>query len=477
MFNRRLSLFCFLVFAILLAYLKFGHHELWKDEWQAWFDARDMGFGEMLSFLHYEGHPFLWYVYLKLFVPFRNLIDNQDEHLIQLAHWLIVSASFLIFFTRIRLPLLVKVLFAAGYFLGFEYGLINRSYALVILISFLCVDRIQQEKTEGRLFPLLLFLLCQTEVYGVFIAAVLLFYLCYPSFPAFAKVYASHKTKIHAYLLGLFVFVITVFPRGNEDDFQRAYLQSWFGIDSILNSFQGLLSNTFLIGITPDTASNGWSGLGLIASLIVLVSLVFIFRNSKKILWCFILLFLAFLLFGSLIYTGGVRQWGMFFVGTLCLLSLLNISWDKKNLIPILLLTVFGIFQMIHGFHGFQSDFNKPFTNAKEAGEFLKEKVPENVPIIGINKFEITPVVGYADRKFYELPSGEPFSYFKWLEKVYLPSVDEMKLFGQFKGVGGVIVISPRKLEGTQYNSLQLWQSFDQPNFKQERYYVYTLKV
>ena len=50
-------------------------------------------------------------------------------------------------------------------------------------------------------------------------------------------------------------------------------------------------------------------------------------------------------------------------------------------------------------------------------GEFLKTNVPEKVPIVTFNKFSTTPVIGYLDRKMYSLPDGEPYSYFRWVDK------------------------------------------------------------
>ncbi|MEZ4950797.1 MAG: hypothetical protein R2784_15650 [Saprospiraceae bacterium] len=60
------------------------------------------------------------------------------------------------------------------------------------------------------------------------------------------------------------------------------------------------------------------------------------------------------------------------------------------------------------------SEVKFPYTNAKETAAFLKKKVPETVPIIAMNKFAGTPVVGYLGRKMYSLPDGEAFSYFRW---------------------------------------------------------------
>lgn len=465
-----------IIFTGLLGVFKFNFHELWKDEWQAWFDAKDMGLGEMLSFLNYEGHPALWYLYLKLFVPLQSFFE-QDELIIQWAHLLLVLVSFYLLFVKLKTPLPIKILYAAGYFLFFEYGLINRSYVFVVLFAFLITYLIQSQKGKKNLLPISLFLICQTEVYGLIIAGALMVYLLYDTEMDLITSTKVQARNLVALAVGVLVFVITVFPRGNEDDFTRAYNQTGFSVESILKSFQGLQSNTFLIGITKDTAAQGYTTFGLVSSVVVFALIFLLFHKRRPILYSWLSGFLVFLFFASFIYTGGVRQWGMLLILFFCLVSLMHLKWERRCIYPLLIVAVFGVFSLVHGVRGLHYDLTGSFTNAKKTGLFLKEKVPIEVPIVGINKFENTPVIGYADRKFYSLPSGEPFSYFRWLEKVYIPSVQELKLFAQFKGVGGLVIVSPRKLEGQAFAELQLWQSFDQANFKQENYYVYSLPV
>ena len=71
-FNHILPYILWLLFVCIIGYFKIAHHELWKDEWQAWFVAKDLGIKELLSFLYYEGHPSLWYLYLKIFTIFST---------------------------------------------------------------------------------------------------------------------------------------------------------------------------------------------------------------------------------------------------------------------------------------------------------------------------------------------------------------------------------------------------------------------
>ena len=59
-------------YALGLAFLFLGvsaftasHHEMWRDEIQAWLIARDSGsIFELFAHLKYEGHPGLWHLFL-----------------------------------------------------------------------------------------------------------------------------------------------------------------------------------------------------------------------------------------------------------------------------------------------------------------------------------------------------------------------------------------------------------------------------
>ena len=131
------------------------------------------------------------------------------------------------------------------------------------------------------------------------------------------------------------------------------------------------------------------------------------------------------------------------------------------------------IAQIVHNGRAFYKDFHSPFSNAIHAGAFIKEKVPDQVPIVAINKFEAAPVVGYAGRPFYELPEGKPFTFFKWLEKVYLPPEIELKLFAEYSKSKGLVLISPTELNAQRYPKAKLWKAFDRYSFKNEQYYLY----
>jgi hypothetical protein len=453
-----------IVIILAVGVVKFGYHELWKDEWQAWFVSRDLGVSSMLSFLYYEGHPALWYIWLK---PFSWIFDNGEIGL-KFSHFLAFAISIIVLF-KLKGPIWFKVLFALSYQMAFEYGVVSRGYILVVLLGLVLIDLIQRSKSRTILFYILLFLLCQTEVQGVFLSAAFLVYLYSEE-----RNLSVYLRSIAAFVIGLVTFVITVFPRTDRGELSSAYSAEAFSIDSWLIAFQGLTANTFLPGIVGDTSTFGVSWLTIIAGLVLLSVRVWLFSHKRQVLFFFASFWMASLLFHSVIYNGGLRHWSMVLViFGLSILLKPNMLKDGTKRAVIILMFLAPVF---YSGKAFFKDIQQPYTNAKAAGLFIKDKVPAEVPIVAINKFECAPVGGYAQRQLYALPDGMPFSYFKWVEKVYIPTQHELQLFAEYKNVKGLIIISPRLLETERFPGIKIWETFDKPDFKHEQYVLYLIE-
>ncbi len=467
--SKKVNLFFCVLLSIAIIVYKLSFHELWKDEWQAWLVSRDLGLGNMLAFLNYEGHPSLWYLYLKAW----TVLPIQEHILLQVAHGTLVVITFYYLFMRIKLPSLWKVLISLSYFVVFEYGVINRGYILVILLSLMALDMIIRGN-RSWILGLVILLLCQSEAYGVIIAAVITVYILLNE--EGKKLIFDKKILLWS-IAGFLLFVLTVFPRGNEDDFTRAYNQQSLSTEVIHESIQGHLANVFAIGLIDDTASNGVSLIGFILSLVVLFILVWIFVRDRRSLLTILFGLLSFILFGILIFSGGVRQWGMVYLLFILILILSHCNNSNWSLSRYTLVIVLMISPMIHGVRALITDAQIPFSNAQMMGLFIKEKVPDNVPVVVINKFETAPVGAYADRPLYELPSGETFTYFKWLEKVYIPTQSELNLFTEFKKVGGIVLLSPEPIDSKRFPNAVLWQEMSSDNFKRENYWLYSVAL
>lgn len=452
--------------------LKFGYHELWKDEWQAWLMARDMGWGELLASLYYEGHPALWYLYLKVWTG----TGLNDALAIQASHFLVLGLAGGVFWYFTRLPWWLSALLWLGYFPFFEYGVVNRGYVWIILLGFLLAGLLEKPERKGWLLALGIFLLCQTEVYGVLLGGALLVY----SFWSHGKWAAFRQQWFRlmagGWALGILVFLISVFPRASQDELAQAYVSDPLSWETVTRSFQGNWVNAYWIGAVPDTNVFGVQAAGLALSALLIAMMAWLFRKAKGVAWAFWAYQLVFFLFCVLLYTGGVRHWGMIVVGWMIFLQLWAYQRPVWGWAEWLIIGSVLVFQLRYTVMAASREVKMPFSNAEMTAAFINEKIPEVAPLVAINKFEAAPVVGYSGRTFYALPDGEPFTYFKWVEKVYLPPEEELKLFAAYKKVNLVVVMSPQPLDPKRYPDAELVKAFDEPSMKRENFYLYTVE-
>lgn len=154
------------VYAVAMAFL----HEPFRDEAQQWFFVRDQGFAEMLSHLHYEGHPALWYLLLwpmaHAGLPFVS---------VTVLHLCIALLAGALFVFLAPVPPLPKTLLLFSMAFGFQYTVVARSYILVALLLFLLAWLFPRRR-QGKwpwVWGLLLALLCNVHLLGVACAAAI----------------------------------------------------------------------------------------------------------------------------------------------------------------------------------------------------------------------------------------------------------------------------------------------------------------
>lgn len=114
-------------FALLLA-AGLAHHEMWRDELQAWMLAKSSASpAELLANMRYEGHPALWHLLLW---PLAHAFASPVA--MQVLHFAIAAAGVAAFLAWAPFPFALRALFALGYLPVFEYGVISRNYALAL---------------------------------------------------------------------------------------------------------------------------------------------------------------------------------------------------------------------------------------------------------------------------------------------------------------------------------------------------------
>lgn len=160
--NNTAEIICFLLYCIGVIFITI-FHEPWYDEFQAW-EISKASLHDILFFIpHYEGHPPLWHLILKIFssLNFNPEIGIRIPNLLFMfgAVWLLVFKS--------PFPKAVKLTLPFTYFLFYQYGVLSRPYSIFCFAMFLTAYLYKQRNEHPYKFVSALALLCLSNVYGM----------------------------------------------------------------------------------------------------------------------------------------------------------------------------------------------------------------------------------------------------------------------------------------------------------------------
>src|SRR4030095_13474015 len=170
---RRQAVFLTLMFAGVAAF-GLWHHEMWRDEYQAWLVARDAhSIPELFANLKYEGNPALWHLLL-----YALTAVTSDPRAMQVLNYLLAVGAVAVISFRAPFLQLWKILAVFGYYFLFEYTLISRSYALGFLLTVIACTWYPTRHTRPVRLAVVLALLAYTHAFGLAIAAAIAFVAC-----------------------------------------------------------------------------------------------------------------------------------------------------------------------------------------------------------------------------------------------------------------------------------------------------------
>jgi hypothetical protein len=203
--DRLLPYLLTVLFAVGLG-VALSHHEMWRDELQAWLLARDAASPlELLHNIRYEGHPGLWH--LLLWGP-AQLTWNPVA--MQVVHGLLASLAVFVVLRFAPFRWLTRILLCGSYFLAYEWAVVSRNYAISMLLFFLFATL---HRKRWRWFPLqavVAFALCHTNIHSIILVLVLLPMLGIEYAVAYAGERADARRQLLPVLLGFLIIVLGV---------------------------------------------------------------------------------------------------------------------------------------------------------------------------------------------------------------------------------------------------------------------------
>lgn len=242
------------VFLILLSIWGNIIHEPWFDEAQAWVIAKEASWSEIFFYIpHYEGHPPLWHIILKL-VSYTGIPFITAMNLVQIVTY---SAAVIIFEFKSPFKPILKILLSLGYFFLYQYSVISRPYALFMAALFLCAACYKSRKEKPFAYMLTLLFMCLCHSYGIafagglVIADIIADIIDEKNFFKGCKKIISDKKRLCSYvilLLSAICLVIEIMPakdtfaavradRGISEYLKNLYLAwIWVPSESIVTS-------------------------------------------------------------------------------------------------------------------------------------------------------------------------------------------------------------------------------------------------
>ncbi|HEX2722812.1 MAG TPA: hypothetical protein VHM24_07840, partial [Gemmatimonadaceae bacterium] len=155
-------------YVVLLVTLAF-RHEMWRDEVRAFSVAtRAASWGQMLSDLHHEGHPALWYIMLR-----AGYAITRSSLVLPITAILVAVAAAYLILRYAPFPFWLRLLAVFGAFLGFELSIVARNYGIGVLLMVAACVMFGQRRTQPWYPAICLALMANTSVHAALASLVL----------------------------------------------------------------------------------------------------------------------------------------------------------------------------------------------------------------------------------------------------------------------------------------------------------------
>jgi len=429
----------------LIAGVVTAHHEIWRDEAQAFLMARDSRtVPDLLLRIKFDIHPPLWH--LILFFLTRA---TSSPAAMQVVHLAIAAAMVYLFARHAPFSRLNAILFAAGYYALFEYGVIARNYSLGILFLFLFCVLYPRRNERFLTLGACIALLSLTSIHAIILATALTLALIAERM---SRRRASRPRLfwpgIGLGLAGIATSILSAFPNPESIYARNVSLvleprMILPVLRTIPKAFLPLPEphlhfwNTSLLNHLPAT----YVIIHLLVVLIVAYALI-LFSRHRPAFWFYVSATAALIAFFLFSYFGFLRHHGFFFFSFLCALWMSASSTENAAPSPPstrrrgfgalaesfrkaapAVLTLFLGFQALAGLFAAAMDIRHPFSRGEVTAEFIERNGLENRVLVGDIDYVMSSIAAHLERPIY-LPRGERWGTFQLNIPAVRPNTD-----------------------------------------------------
>ena len=397
------------------------HHQLWRDETNAFaLAAASPGLPALFHAIHYEGHPWLWYVLLWLVSRFTPSMIGM-----KVVEALVGTGIYVLLGLASPFRWFEKVLLFLGYFVVFEYTVMSRMYGVLMLLALAYVWRRARHPDRVLGNAALLGLLACTDLSGMMLSAALLLEYVGPSWRGARRTWRSDALAglsgariagaAAIYLALLASAVLSLLP---AKDISRITTAGTFTQASSVVHLVRVLIDYVVTPYVPmilKVPGQFWNGTAQghlkyygAALPLVLAAYWFVFRTRPRLLLMVGTTCLLTTLVGHLIYHGSVRHFGVTFLAFLCGLWLLRAAGEPVRW-PAYVLLGFTVFA---GLFAIRGSWHRPFSEAGTTADWIRENHLDNSLIAGVPTATTIGVTEQLNRPMYLVECGYSASYF-----------------------------------------------------------------
>jgi hypothetical protein len=490
---------------LLAAYLVISivgmlHHELWLDEAQHFLIGRDShSLPGMYYNMRYDGHPRLWNFLIYLVTHYIT----ESYAGMQVLHLLITTCTIFVFLRYAPFSLLIKILIISGYYFLFEYNLLSRNYALGILLLFACCILLREPRKNILWIGVLLFVMCNTHLFFAFAAIGIFLYLL-PEFAREKQLFSPRWLLFSVMVLAGLIGVAIQTRTPQVDNFYHVKPAEWLTAKNLSFTVYGLIRGW--LPIPQFFGGHFWNTYWLSDRNIGVV-----FRD---------LLFVFFVAFPGMILRGATRAMVFYYTSVIILLAFFIVTqlaatryfgmvyiyflaacWMKSNesgnafslaYLPgkpymrfFLRTTLYAVLvaQIVIGLFALEQDFRRPFTQAKNTIDFVRNRQLTNQEIV-VDGYNSGPMLSaYLGRMVYYLDIDQNGSWLYW-KTSYFPNPrrtlgDELSRSAHLQELDKFVLIANRKEDtatlpvGNSLFSFTPLNSFENSILVAENFYVY----
>lgn len=482
-----------------------AHHELWRDEVQAWLLARDSSSAlDLLSRQKYEGHPALWPL---LLMPLTRAFATPIA--MQVLHLLVATATVYLFVRWSPFTTFQKVLWSFGYFPFYEYAIISRSYGLSLLLLTVFCCLYPRRHSHFFLIAFTLFLLCHTHVLSLILVMVLFAALFLAHFLAKVSPDEPRCDPLPFYAgctviaLGIVTAVIQTIPPPDSGMFVGwQFGLSYDALRRIAKALVGAYLPVPTIGLNywnnPLCLDRSLFPLNLFSSLAVLGYVIFAIaglRRNLTALFVFGAGTAGLLTFFYAKHPGYARHHGFLFI---CLvvsawMAQSNASaglasqaafavrdrWARAFGTSLTLL--FGIHVAAAGIASVR-EYRYPFSTASAVAEYLHQHGYDESLLVGYSDASASAILGSSAQKQFFYPQSKRWgSYIIW-DKTRLTRITDQEIIDAARTLSRpssqqLLLVLSHRLDDVlvRDNQIQELATFDGAVAPEENFHLYLL--